>query len=379
VAEQMSDYLIKGAVSNAINMPSITAEEAPRLKPFVKLAEVLGAFVGQVTEEPIKEVEILFDGATLMNTRALIGGAAGRSDPPQVADVNMVSAPIMVKERGIIVSEVKRDKSGVFDGYIKLTVTTENRPARSPAPASPTTSRASSRSRASISTPKSASTCSTRPTGRAGHHRPARHRLGENGVNIANFQLGRDRPGGDAIALLYLDALRKLRNNPVARPTRCRCWRDRRERSRPKAGAEACQPEDRVGQAAARIAQPSTWMAGPKCGGRRLAVGRRGQGQDRRLAVGARRGRGCRSVRFQGGHNAGHTLVVDGVKSTSFRCCPRASCGRASCPSSATASSSIRMRFVAEVAPSWRRKGCRCYARTPENCRKHDAYPVAAS
>ncbi|RUV67640.1 phosphoglycerate dehydrogenase, partial [Mesorhizobium sp. M1A.F.Ca.IN.020.30.1.1] len=59
VAEQMADYLIKGAVSNAINMPSITAEEAPRLKPFVKLAEVLGAFVGQVTEDPIKEVEIL--------------------------------------------------------------------------------------------------------------------------------------------------------------------------------------------------------------------------------------------------------------------------------------------------------------------------------
>ncbi len=62
VAEQMSDYLVKGAVSNAINMPSITAEEAPILKPFIRLADVLGAFVGQVTEEPIKEIEILFDG-----------------------------------------------------------------------------------------------------------------------------------------------------------------------------------------------------------------------------------------------------------------------------------------------------------------------------
>ena len=60
VAEQMADYLIKGAVSNAINMPSITAEEAPRLTPFVKLAEVLGSFAGQLTEEPIKEVEILY-------------------------------------------------------------------------------------------------------------------------------------------------------------------------------------------------------------------------------------------------------------------------------------------------------------------------------
>ena len=126
VAEQMSDYLIKGAVSNAINMPSITAEEAPRLKPFIKLAEVLGAFVGQVTEEPIKEVEILFDGSTAgMNTRALISAALAGLIRPQVADVNMVSAPIMVKERGIIVAEVKRDKSGVFDGYIKLTVKTE--------------------------------------------------------------------------------------------------------------------------------------------------------------------------------------------------------------------------------------------------------------
>ena len=56
----MSDYLVNGAVTNALNMPSITAEEAPRLKPFIKLAEVLGAFVGQVTEEPIKEIEILY-------------------------------------------------------------------------------------------------------------------------------------------------------------------------------------------------------------------------------------------------------------------------------------------------------------------------------
>src|SRR5690606_10067958 len=72
VAEQMSDYLFKGAVSNAFTMPSISAEEAPRLKPFIKLTEVLGAFVGQATEDPIEEVEILFDGATAgMNTRAL--------------------------------------------------------------------------------------------------------------------------------------------------------------------------------------------------------------------------------------------------------------------------------------------------------------------
>jgi D-3-phosphoglycerate dehydrogenase / 2-oxoglutarate reductase len=208
IAEQMSDYLIKGAVSNAINMPSITAEEAPKLKPFIKLAEVLGAFVGQVTEEAIKEVEILFDGSTAaMNTKALVSATLAGLIRPQVADVNMVSAPIMAKERGIILAEVKRDKSGVFDGYIKLTVKSEKR------------------------TRSIAGTCFS-------DHKPrfiqikginldaevGRHMLyttnadvpgiigllgticGSHGINIANFQLGRNKPGGDAIALLYLDA-----------------------------------------------------------------------------------------------------------------------------------------------------------------------------
>ncbi|RAZ83100.1 phosphoglycerate dehydrogenase [Mesorhizobium hawassense] len=208
VAEQMSDYLIKGAVSNAINMPSITAEEAPRLKPFVKLAEVLGAFVGQVTEDPIKEVEILFDGSTAtMNTRALISATLAGLIRPQVSDVNMVSAPIMVKERGIIVAEVKRDKSGVFDGYIKLTVKTEHM------------TRSIAGTCFSDGKPRFIQIKGINLDAEVGQHMlyttnadaPGIIGLlgtvcGENGVNIANFQLGRNRPGGDAIALLYLDA-----------------------------------------------------------------------------------------------------------------------------------------------------------------------------
>jgi D-3-phosphoglycerate dehydrogenase len=208
IAEQMADYLIKGAVSNAINMPSITAEEAPRLKPFVKLAEVLGAFVGQVTEDPIKEVEILFDGATAqMNTRALISAALAGLIRPQVSDVNMVSAPIMVKERGIIVAEVKRDKSGVFDGYIKLTVKTEHM------------TRSIAGTCFSDGKPRFIQIKGINLDAEVGRHMlyttnadaPGIIGLlgtlcGKNGVNIANFQLGRDRPGGDAIALLYLDA-----------------------------------------------------------------------------------------------------------------------------------------------------------------------------
>lgn len=222
VAEQMSDYLIEGAVTNAINMPSITAEEAPRLKPFVKLAEVLGAFVGQVTEDPIKEVEILFDGSTAgMNTRALISAALAGLIRPQVSDVNMVSAPIMVKERGIIVAEVKRDKSGVFDGYVKLTVKTEKM------------TRSIAGTCFSDGKPRFIQIKGINLDAEVGQHMlyttnadvPGIIGLlgtlcGENGVNIANFQLGRDRQGGDAIALLYLDApfpekvLAEVRANP---------------------------------------------------------------------------------------------------------------------------------------------------------------------
>ena len=222
IAEQMADYLVKGAVSNAINMPSISAEEAPRLKPFIKLAEVLGSFVGQVTEDPIQEVEILFDGATAaMNTRALVSAALAGLIRPQVADVNMVSAPVMAKERGVILSEVKRDKSGVFDGYIRLTVKTADR------------TRTIAGTCFSDGKPRFIQIKGINLDAEVGEHMlyttnpdaPGIVGLlgsicGKNNVNIANFQLGRNRPGGDAIALLYLDApfptnvLEELRANP---------------------------------------------------------------------------------------------------------------------------------------------------------------------
>ncbi len=207
IAEQMSDYLLKGAVTNAINMPSITAEEAPRLKPFVKLAEVLGAFVGQVTESAIKEVEILYDGSTAgMNTSALTSAVLAGLIRPQVADVNMVSAPIMVKERGIILSEARRDKSGVFDGYIKLTVKTDNQ-TRSIAGTcfSDGKPRFIQIKGINLDAEVGANMVYTTNADAPGIIGLLGTVFGEAGVNIANFSLGRNHPGGDAIALLYVD------------------------------------------------------------------------------------------------------------------------------------------------------------------------------
>lgn len=207
VAEQMSDYLVKGAVSNAINMPSITAEEAPILKPYVKLADCLGGFVGQVTRSPIKEIEILYDGSPAeMNTKALTSALLAGLIRPQVADVNMVSAPIMVKEKGIIVSEVKRDQTGVYEGYVKLTVKTENQ-TRSVAGTVFSDGKPRFIQIKGINMDADVGQnmiyiSNTDVPGMIGFMGTT---LGAAGVNIANFHLGRDKDGGDAIALLYVD------------------------------------------------------------------------------------------------------------------------------------------------------------------------------
>ena len=126
VAEQMSDYLIKGAVTNALNMPSISAEEAPRLKPFVALAEKLGSFAGQLTDGSISNIVIEYAGDVgEMNIRALTSAALAGILAPQMGQVNMVSAPVVARERGIKVDEVRQSKRGAYETYIRITVKTE--------------------------------------------------------------------------------------------------------------------------------------------------------------------------------------------------------------------------------------------------------------
>ena len=151
VAEQMSDYLLRGAISNAVNFPSITAEEAPRLKPFIALAEKLGSFAGQLTETGISKVQLSYEGVVAqMNTKALTSAAIAGLLRPMLQDINVVSAPIVAKERGIVIEEVTREGRGRLrkpdHGHGD---DAEPDPFASPARCSPTAGRASSTSRAS--------------------------------------------------------------------------------------------------------------------------------------------------------------------------------------------------------------------------------------
>src|SRR5581483_6729587 len=131
IAEQMSDYLLRGAISNAVNFPSISAEEAPKLRPFIALAEKLGSFAGQLTETGISKVQVAYEGPVAhMKIKALTSAALAGLLRPMLQDVNVVSAPLVAKERGMIVEETTREAQGDYESLITLTVTTE-RQARS--------------------------------------------------------------------------------------------------------------------------------------------------------------------------------------------------------------------------------------------------------
>ena len=207
VAEQMSDYLLTGAVTNALNMPSVTAEEAKVMGPWIKLSGHLGNFIGQMTDEPITAINILFDGVVSeMNLKALtaatIAGIMKKANP----DTNMVSAPVIAKERGIQISTTKQDQSGSFEGYVKVTVVTAKR------------ERSVAGTVFSDGKPRFIQIKGINVDAEVGAHMlyttnedvpgiigTLGQTMGSHGVNIANFTLGRAAAKGEAIALLYVD------------------------------------------------------------------------------------------------------------------------------------------------------------------------------
>jgi len=207
IAEQMSDYLLRGAISNAVNFPSITAEEAPKLKPFISLAEKLGSFAGQLTETGITKVQITYEGTVAnMKIKALTSAALAGLLRPMLGDVNVVSSAVIAKERGMIVEETTREALGDYDSLIKITVVTE-RQERTVAG----TVYADGRPRIvnikgiRIDAEFGPSMIYITNLDRPGFIGKFSSTLGDAGINIATFHVGREAPGGNAIALIEID------------------------------------------------------------------------------------------------------------------------------------------------------------------------------
>src|SRR5437868_9783429 len=128
IAEQMADFLLTGAVSNAVNMTSLSAEEAARLRPYITLAEQLGSFAGQLTETGIRAVAIEYEGdLAQVNQKPLTATALAGLLSPQLAAVNPVNVQLLCTKRGIRVAETQHSGQGDYQNLIRVTVTTERR------------------------------------------------------------------------------------------------------------------------------------------------------------------------------------------------------------------------------------------------------------
>ncbi|MFG1351326.1 phosphoglycerate dehydrogenase [Xanthobacter autotrophicus] len=207
VAEQMSDYLLTGAITNAVNFTSITAEEAPKLKPYVELAEKLGSFAGQLTDTDIKTVRIVYEGAVAeLKVKALTAAAVAGLLRPVLSEINVVSAPTVARERGIVIEETTRAATGDYDSLITLTVVTD------------TLERSISGTVFADGRPRivnikgimvdaefAPSMIYITNEDKPGFIGRFAGLLGDAGLNIATFALGRDHLGGDAIALVAVD------------------------------------------------------------------------------------------------------------------------------------------------------------------------------
>ncbi len=225
VAEQMSDYLLDGAVTNALNMPSVSAEDAPKLRPYMKLASQIGSFAGQLTESGIKKVMVEYEGDVAgLNVRPLTAAILEGLLQPLMDSVNMVNAPSVAKERNIEVAEVKHDRQGDYHTLIRLTITTEKQ-TRDVAG----TLFANGGTRIvqvkgiNIEAQLAPNMLYVVNDDQPGFIGNLGTILGSAGVNIATFNLGRAEAGKEAIALVAIDqpvtqeVLSQLRSLPHVR------------------------------------------------------------------------------------------------------------------------------------------------------------------
>jgi len=208
VAEQMGEFLTRGGVTNALNMPSLSAEEAPKLKPYMALAEKLGSLVGQLEGRQATGVSIEVEGAAAQLNQKPVTGAVLAGLMRVYSDtVNMVNAPFLAKERGLDVREVRHDREGDYHTLVRVSVQT------------PEGEKTVAGTLFANSAPRLVDMFGIRVEaelegqmiyvvnedvpgfiGRLGTT------LGEAGLNIGTFSLGRRAAGGEAIALVSVDS-----------------------------------------------------------------------------------------------------------------------------------------------------------------------------
>ena len=208
VAEQLSDYLVNGGVTNALNMPSLSAEEAPKLKPYMALAENLGSLIGQLAHDNLTQISIEVEGAAAeLNIKPITGAVLAGLMRRYTDTVNMVNAPFLAKERGLDVRGIRHDREGTYHTLVRVSVQTE---AGEKSVAGTLFGNSAPRLVEMFGIKVEADLAGNMLyivnedapgfIGRLGST------LGEAGLNIGTFHLGRRQAGGEAVLLLSIDA-----------------------------------------------------------------------------------------------------------------------------------------------------------------------------
>jgi D-3-phosphoglycerate dehydrogenase len=206
IAAQMSDFLLSGAVSNALNLPAVSAEDAPRLQPYLRLAEQLGSFLGQVTPGGMQSVEIGYQGLVAdLHTRPLTNAALTALLRPSSAFVNSVNAPVIARDRGLRIVETHSPTPSEFQTRMDLCVATEHGSLRLAGTLFSGKPRLIEADGVALESELTAHMLFVRNQDTPGFIGSLGSTLGRAGVNIANFNLGRVRPGADAVCLVSVD------------------------------------------------------------------------------------------------------------------------------------------------------------------------------
>ncbi len=206
VAEQIADYLLDGTVTNALNIPSVNAEEAQKLRPYMALAEQLGRFAGQITESGLRKVSVEYEGhAATLNTRPLTAVVLQGLLSPLMESVNMVNAPLVAQERDIDVTDSKSTRPCDYHTLIRLTVTTEARTRDVAGTLFGNRPRITHIKGMEIEAELGPHMLFVTNNDRPGLIGDLGHALGDAGINIATFHLGRTGRGAEAIALVEVD------------------------------------------------------------------------------------------------------------------------------------------------------------------------------
>jgi D-3-phosphoglycerate dehydrogenase len=206
VAEQMSDFLLSGAVSNALNMPSVSAEDAPKLRPYIKLAGQLGSFAGQITDKGLTAVTIEYEGeVSALNTRPLTNMIVMALLRPSLDSINMVNAPVIAKDRGITIAETKSSAEGGYHTLVRVKVSTENTVLTLAGTLFSGKPRIVGIDSVDLEASLTENMLFIRNQDKPGFIGRLGTALGEAKINIANFMLGRGQAGADAICLVAID------------------------------------------------------------------------------------------------------------------------------------------------------------------------------